>query len=81
MKKALKDYLKSMAVKLPIYAVFVTVYIVVVLKFLRKPLLGWFTSDRELYAVLALGLIVGQGFVLELTTRFVDHIPRKKSGP
>ena len=77
MRKALKDYLKSMAVELPIYGVFVTIYIIVVLKYLRKPLLDWFTSNRELYALVALGLIVGQGFVLELTTRFVDRIPRK----
>jgi hypothetical protein len=78
MKKELTNYLKSIAVEVPVYAAVVTVYILVVLKFLGKHLYDWFQTDRWLYAGAAVGLIIGQGFVLELATRFLGRGLKKK---
>jgi len=78
MKKTLKQSLKAIAIELPIYAVFVTVYILVVLKFLGQPLSDWFKSDRRLYAAVGVGLIIGQGFMLELATRVMGRHLKKQ---
>jgi hypothetical protein len=45
------------------------VYVVFVLHFLGGWLFRLFRSERPLYAVVSLVLIVGQGFVLEILAR------------
>jgi hypothetical protein len=69
MKKNLRNVLKAFSIELPVYGVLVVAYAFSVLHFLGHWLFQLFRADRQLYAVVALVLIVGQGFVLELFSR------------
>ena len=71
MRKELKRPLRLFCLELMIYAAFVAVYFLLVLHFLGGWLKDLFESDRPVYAVVALGLIVGQGFLLEVFTRLM----------
>ncbi len=71
MKPDLKASLQRYALELVLYAVLVTVYYFLVLHFLGHGLENLYRHQRKLYAGLALGLIVGQGLVLEILTRFL----------
>ncbi len=71
MKKAHRNSLLSYLVELAVYAGLVAVYFLAVLHFLGGWLYGLFEGDRRLYAVLALLLIIGQGFLLEAVTRLL----------
>ena len=55
--------------ELIVYAGLVTLYYFLVLKFLGSWLLELFQTKRGTYAGMALGLIVAQGFLLEILTR------------
>jgi hypothetical protein len=63
-----KSSLKSFLIELMVYAVMVVAYFFLVLHFLGDWLNHIFEHDRRIYAALALGLIVGQGIVLEVIT-------------
>ena len=66
-----KRLLRNFAIELGIYSILVVVYFLVVLRFLGEPLMVIFQKRLEVYAVLALLLIVGQGVVLEAVTSFL----------
>lgn len=62
-------------IELLVYAILVTVYFLLVLRFLEAPLRDLFWSNIQLYAVVALFLVVGQGVVLDILTTFlVDRL-------
>lgn len=69
MKKGIGSSLGWFALELAIYAGLVTGYYFLVLRFLGGWLYGLFESDRQTYAGMALGLIIAQGFLLEILTR------------
>jgi hypothetical protein len=69
MKQTIKNVFKSFSIELPVYAVLVTIYFLLVLHFLGSWLAQLFRDERTLYAIVALVLILGQGYVLELVTR------------
>ena len=71
MKPEFKSALKSYAVEAVIYSALVAGYYFLVLHFLGNWLYRMFVTDRRDYAALALGLIIGQGFLLEILTRFL----------
>ena len=68
MKSEIKDFLTHSTIELMVYAGLVFGYFVLVLHWLGHWLDQLFQTDRALYAGVALGLIVGQGVVLELLT-------------
>jgi hypothetical protein len=80
MNQELKSSLKSFLIELVVYGALVVGYFFLVLNFLGDWLYRIFQNDHALYAAVALGLIVGQGIVLEVLTRFLlDFIkPRTK---
>ena len=55
--------------ELCVYAALVAGYYFLVLKFLGSWLYNLFQTQRQSYAGIALGLIIAQGFVLEILTR------------
>ena len=69
MKPQLIAWLKSFMLELLVYTVLVTAYYFLVLHFLGDTLKRLFVEDRRFYAVLALGLIIAQGLILEVLTR------------
>jgi hypothetical protein len=71
LKPELKTTLKSYLGEVIIYAGLVAGYYFLVLHFLGGWLNGLFKHDRRLYAAIALGLIIGQGFLLEILTRLL----------
>ena len=80
LKPEFKTTLKSYFGEVIIYAGLVTGYYFLVLHFLGSWLNGLFSHDRKLYAAIALGLIIGQGFLLEILTRLLLSLfrPRKE---
>ncbi len=71
MKRELENSLRSYLVEFVVYAALVTGYFFLVLHFLGGWLYRLFTSERQVYAGVALGLIIAQGFVLEMLTRLL----------
>jgi hypothetical protein len=69
MKQNLKKVFKSFTVELAVYSVLVVLYVLLVLHFLGDWLAQLFREERKLYAAVALVLIIGQGYFLELITR------------
>jgi hypothetical protein len=79
MKRETWNVLKAFVVEFIVYAVLVTAYFLLVLRFLGDLLLRLFQEeDRTAYAVVALLLIIGQGFVLEILTRTLLRVFRGK---
>ncbi len=70
-KREFESSLRSFLVEFVVYAVLVGVYYLLVLHYLGPWLNGLFHRDRALYAFVALGLIIGQGVVLDLLTRLL----------
>jgi hypothetical protein len=68
-KHATINSLKLFVLELLLYAALVAGYYLLVLHFLGSGLKDLFDHHRRLYASLALGLIIGQGFLLEVLTR------------
>ena len=78
MKRELKTTIKSFGLELLVYGAFVTIYFFCVLHFLGKWLGQLYADERKTYAAVALLLVIGQGFVLEILTRaLLDFIRRK----
>ncbi|MBI3942133.1 MAG: hypothetical protein HY326_03900 [Chloroflexi bacterium] len=70
----LKTYLREMI----IYTILVIGYFLLAANLLSSPLKTWFDHHRNLYAILALLLIIGQGIILEmLTTVLLTFIKTK----
>jgi hypothetical protein len=69
MKQGLKNVLKAFSIELPLYAVLMVAYVFFVLHYLGHWLFQLFVSERKLYAVVALALIIGQGCFLEILAR------------
>ena len=81
MKPKLKEVFKAFAIETPIYAVLVLAYGFFVLHFLGGWLLELFNNERKLYAVTALVLIIGQGYVLEILSRALLGLAKGKREP
>ena len=71
MKPELKASIKRFALELVVYSLLVAGYYLLVLHLLGGVLADIYFHERRVYAALALGLIVAQGFVLEILTRFL----------
>ena len=71
MKPEVRTSLWSFLVELVVYGALVAAYYFFVLHFLGDWLRHIFDTDRRLYAGLALGLIIAQGFLLEILTRLL----------
>ena len=82
MKQETKNSVKALLLEAGLYAGLVAAYYFLVLHFLGDGLKRLYTHDRNYYAALSLGLIVGQGFLLEVVTRmFLTWIkPRTEDG-
>lgn len=78
MKRETWEIVKWFLVELALYAALVTVYFFLVLHSLGGVLLNLFQEERKLYAFAALALIIGQGIVLEILTRAVLRVFRRK---
>jgi len=76
MDRNIKNEFKSFLPELLIYGVLVTAYCFLVLRYLGAWLAGLFHHQRELYAAVALLLILGQGFVLEQLTSVLLRLVR-----
>jgi NADH:ubiquinone oxidoreductase subunit H len=70
---------KSFLIELGVYAVLVVIYFLLVLEFLGGWLAELFKHERQLYAVVALALMLGQGVVLEMLTTFLLSFIRSRS--
>ena len=57
-----------LAIEIVVYAALVTAYLLVVLRALRPVLLATSEHHRVVYGFLAVGLMLGQGLVLEVLT-------------
>ena len=64
--------------ELAVYACFVSAYFYLVLHFLGDWLKQVFVENKTLYAILALGLIVVQGVLLEMLTSAIFRVVRRK---
>ena len=69
LKKSLKNLFRSFLAELVLYAALVAGYFAAVMHFLGNWVYDLFQHDRKVYACVALGLIVTQGFLLEVLTR------------
>lgn len=78
MKKTQK-LIRSFITELAVYAVLVTGYFFLVVHLLSGWLKTLFDENRLLYAVVALLLMIGQGFFLELATRRLLALVRSKT--
>ncbi len=79
MNRKLGNVLRAFSLELPLYAVLMAIYVLLVLHFLGGWLFQLFRNERKLYAVVALVLIVGQGFVLEILSRALLGLIKGKS--
>ncbi len=82
MNKNAKNSLRSFLVEFVIYAGLVAGYYFLVLHWLGGWLNQLFATERMIYAWVALGLIVGQGALLEVLTRLLLKWlqPQKEAG-
>ena len=71
MNQEIKSSLKSFLIELIVYAALVVGYFFLVLNFLGTWLYQLFHENHRAYAWVALALIVFQGIVLEVLTRFL----------
>lgn len=78
MKREIISIFKSFTVELVVYAALVLLYFFLVLHFLGDWLFHLFREERKTYAAVALLLIIGQGFVLEIVTRALLGLIRGK---
>ena len=62
---------RTFLLELSVYAVLVVIYFWVVLRVLGGWLIGIFDADLRVYAVVALGLVVAQGALLDFVTTFL----------
>ena len=77
--KKIGKLLRSFATEIILYAALVTGYFFLVLHFLGGWLKALFDTDKPLYAVTALLLIIAQGLLLELLTTRLLILVRSKT--
>ncbi len=63
--------IRNLVIKLFVYGILITVYALLVLRWLSNPLQELFNSNMTMYAAASLALIVGQGVLLERLTSFL----------
>ena len=63
--------IRNVVIELLVYGVLVTVYAVLVVRWLAEPLQDLFHGNLTVYALVALALIVAQGVILERVTSFL----------
>ena len=66
-----RKLVRNFVLELIVYTGLVIAYFLIVLRFLGQPLKALFGTNLPLYALVALGLIVVQGAVLESVTSFL----------
>jgi hypothetical protein len=71
MKPDVENSVRAFLLEFVVYSVLVAVYYFLVLHFMGDWLWHLFTRERRVYAVVALALIIAQGFLLEVLTRFL----------
>jgi len=71
MKPDVETSVRAFLIEFVVYAALVAGYYFLVLHFLGDWLFRLFTKDRSTYAAVALALIIGQGFLLEVLTRLL----------
>jgi hypothetical protein len=81
MHHALKRQFQSLGIEILVYGVLITGYLLLVLRYLGGWLQQLFQHERTTYALVALGLVVAQGALLEGVTRLLLHFVRPESGP
>ncbi len=75
MEREKRRFLKSFLIELVLYGVLVAAYFFLVLHFLGDWIKHVYDYDKLAYAFVALGLMLGQGVLLEmLTTKLLDLI-------
>ena len=75
MEREKRHFLKSFLIELVVYGVLVVAYFFLVLHFLGDWIKHVYDYDKLVYAFVALGLMLGQGVLLEmLTTKLLDLI-------
>jgi hypothetical protein len=78
MKNVRKSTLFRWIIELTIYAVLVSAYLVLVLHFLVGWLKELFTKQREMYAYVAILLMIAQAVGLERLTSSLVHLTRRR---
>lgn len=80
MKPELRGTIQKVALEVVLYGLLVAAYYLLVLHLLGNFLEQTYQDSRRTYAALALGLIIAQGLVLEILTRFLLSwmTPRKE---
>ncbi len=76
MKAGAEQDLKSFAIELVVYGILVVAYFFFVLHFLGGWLAALDQSNIKLYALVAIGLIIGQAVILEWITTFIFKLIR-----
>jgi hypothetical protein len=66
-----KRTLLGFAIELVIYAALIAIYFFLVLRFLGDWLRSLFLEHRDVYAAVAISLMIGQAVVLELVTNIL----------
>jgi hypothetical protein len=76
----LRKFIRNFLIELALYGALVVGYFFVALRFLGEPLAELFGSNLPVYALASLGLIVAQGFLLDVVVTYLlnliglDHI-------
>lgn len=79
MRRDFEKALRSFLVEFVIYAVLVAGYYFLVLHVLGGWLNDLFHKHRGLYAAVALGLIIGQGLLLDMVTHFLLALLKRRT--
>lgn len=79
MKAGARKALTSFSIELVVYGVLVTAYFFLVLHFLGDWLSRLDKQSIHLYAIVSIGLIIGQAVVLEWVTTFIFKLLRGRS--
>lgn len=79
MKAEARKTLFSFVIELVVYGFLIAAYFLLVLHFLGPSLAEIEKTHIRLYALLAVGLILGQSIVLELITTFLIRLLRGRS--
>lgn len=80
MDQDIKRSIRSFLLEILVYAGLVAGYYFLVLHTLGDWLNHWFQADPKLYAFMALGLIIGQGVLLEILTRLLLALIKSRTG-
>jgi hypothetical protein len=70
----------SVLVEIPMYAGVIVAYYYLVLSLMGSWVAHLFETDKRLYAVVCLALILAQGILLDLTTTLLLRAVRKRMG-